>query len=82
MNHDWRSVKSETKKVNDLWTNTPTSNLTELNDLIYAGAKVVCEKIGRKSKPKWELRLEPQIKKPRQAKILKPNMKQREKNDN
>ena len=43
--------------------------MTELNELIYAGAKLVCEKIGipskstkKKSKPGWEIRLETQIK--------------------
>ena len=44
-NQDWGSVKSETEKVNDLLTNPPTNDITELNDLIYAGAKLVCEKI-------------------------------------
>ena len=43
--------------------------MTELNELIYAGAKLVWEKIGvpikstnRKSKPGWEIQLEKQIK--------------------
>ena len=45
-NQDWRSVKSETEKVNDLLTNLLTNDITELNNLIYAGAKLVCEKIG------------------------------------
>ena len=44
-NRDWRIVKSETEKVNDFLTNIPTNDITELNDLIYAGAKLVCEKI-------------------------------------
>ena len=43
-NQDWRTVKSETEKVNDLLTNIPTNDITELNDLIYTGAKLVCEK--------------------------------------
>ena len=80
---DWRTVKSETDKVNDLLTNIPTSYITELNDLIYAGAKLVCEKMGvllkttdRKSKPGWELRLESQIKRLRlQARIRKWNIR-------
>ena len=62
---DWRTVKIETETVNDLLTNIPTNSITELNDLIYVGAKLICEKIGvplkttdRKSKPGWELRLE------------------------
>ena len=81
-NQDWRTVKSKTEKVNHLLTNIPT-NITELNDLIYARAKLVCEKIGvplktndRKSKSGWELRLESQIKRLRQqARILKRNIK-------
>ena len=53
---------------------------TELNELIYAGAKLVCDKIGipskstkEKSKPGWEFRLETQIKKKllKQLKIIK-----------
>ena len=57
-NQDWRTVKSETKKVSDSLTNILTNDITELNDLMYAGAKLVCEKIwaplkttGRKSNP-------------------------------
>ena len=53
------------KKVDDLLTNIPTNDITELNDLIYPGVKLVREKVGdllktteRKSKPGWELRLE------------------------
>ena len=38
---DWGKVKSETEKVNNLLTNIPTDDITELNDLIYAGAKLV-----------------------------------------
>ena len=41
-NQDWRTVKSETEKVNDLLTNIPTNDITVLN----AGAKLVSEKIG------------------------------------
>ena len=56
-----------------------TNTIFELNDLIYAGAKLVCEKIGvptkstkKQSKPGWEFRLETQIKNLRkQAKIVK-----------
>ena len=74
---------SHVQKVNVLLTNISTNNITELNDLIYTGAKFVCTKIGvplkttdRKSKPGWEIRLESQIRKLRQqAKIQKRNMK-------
>ena len=82
-NQDWRIVRSQTEKVNDSLTNIPTNDITELNDLKYARAKLVSEKIGvplkttdRKSKPGWELRLESQIKRLRQqARILKRNIK-------
>ena len=60
-NQDW----TEPEKVNDLLTNIPTNDITELNDLIYVGVKLNCEKIGaplkttdRKSKSGWELRQE------------------------
>ena len=33
---DWKTVKAETEKINDLITNTPTDDDTELNDLMYA----------------------------------------------
>ena len=45
-NQNWKAVKAETEKIKDLLTNIPTNNITELNDLIYAGAKLVCWKIG------------------------------------
>ena len=55
-------------KVNQVQTYISTNNITELNDRIYAGAKLVYEKIGipsksttEKSKPGWEFRLETQI---------------------
>ena len=68
-NIEWRIVEAETKKVNQVLTCISTNNITELNELIYAGAKLVFEKIGisskitkEKSKPGWEFRLETQIK--------------------
>ena len=43
------------------------NNITELNELIYAGTKLVCEKkkksTNKKSKPGGEIRLETPIKK-------------------
>ena len=56
-----------------------TNNISELNDLIYAGAKLVCEKIGvpskstkKQSKPGWEVQLDTQIKNLRkQAKMVR-----------
>ena len=69
INIEWITVKMETEK-NQVLTNISTNNITELNKLIYAGVKLVCEKIGipaksskKKSKPGWEIRLETQIKK-------------------
>ena len=59
-NQDWWTVKSETEKVNDIWINIPTYDITVLNDLMCARAKFVSEKIGvplkttgRESKPEW-----------------------------
>ena len=72
------TVKSKTEKVNDLLTNISTNDVNELNDSIYTGAKLVYEKIRgplkttiRKSKPGWEHRLESQIKRLQQARILR-----------
>ena len=60
----------KTEKINQVLTYISTNNITELNEIIYAGAKLVCEKIGvpskstkKKSKPGWEIRLDTQIKK-------------------
>ena len=68
-NIEWRIVKAERNKVNQVLTCISTNNITELNELIYAGAKLVCEKIRipskitkEKSKQGWESRLETQIK--------------------
>ena len=49
-NMEWRIVRAETNKVNQVLIYTSTNNITELNELIYAGAKLVCEKIGIPSK--------------------------------
>ena len=68
-NIEWRIVKAETNKVNEVLTYISTNNITELNEVIYAGAKLVWEKIGilskstkEKWKPGWEFQLETQIK--------------------
>ena len=45
-NIEWRTVKAEINKVNQVLTYISTNNTTELTKLIYAGAKLVCEKIG------------------------------------
>ena len=45
-NIEWRTLKTETKKINQIIPYISTNNITELNDIIYAGAKLACEKIG------------------------------------
>ena len=58
-NHNWKEdyitirqearlekAKEETEKVNRLLPNIPTVNISEINQLIYSGAKLVCDKIG------------------------------------
>ena len=68
-NIEWKTLKIETNKINHILPYIPTNNITELNELIYAGAKLVCENIGIPSKSTkkqqklgWEIRLESQIK--------------------
>ena len=70
-NIEWKTLKIETNKINHILPYIQTNNITELNELIYVGAKLVCDKIGisskstkKQSKPGWEIRLETQIKKP------------------
>ena len=45
-NIEWKILKIETNKINHILPYMPTNNITELNELIYAGAKLVCEKTG------------------------------------
>ena len=61
-------MKVETEKANKLLPNIPIGNITELNELIYAGVKQVCDKIsvpeGKlniNTKSGWEIKLEGQI---------------------
>ena len=68
-NIEWKTLKIETNKINHILPYIQTNNITELNELICAGAKLVCEKIGippkstkEQSKLVWEIRLETQIK--------------------
>ena len=49
-NIEWRTVTTETNKIDQVLPYISTKNITELNELIYAGAKLVCEKIGIPSK--------------------------------
>ena len=43
-NYDLRTVRAETEKINTLLTYISSKNITESNELIYAGAKLVCWK--------------------------------------
>ena len=42
---EWRTVKTETNKINQVLPYIQTNNITELNELIYAGSKLICEKL-------------------------------------
>ena len=44
-NQDLKTVKVETEKINELLIHISTNNITELNKLIHAGAKLVSDKI-------------------------------------
>ena len=44
-NRDWKDVKVETEKLENI-ISMPTGNIIELNRLIYAGAKLLWDKIG------------------------------------
>ena len=74
-NQNWKRVKAETeqkkkkttknKKNNELLTHILTKHISELNELIYAGVKLVCDKISvplkntnRSSNLGWENQLE------------------------
>ena len=45
-NEDWKKVKVETKKVNELLKRIPTDIIIEQNELFYAGENIVSDKIG------------------------------------
>ena len=75
-NQNWKTVKTETKKINKLLMHIST-NITELNELIYTIAKLICDKrrvllknTNRNSKPGWKIQLEMQIKNLQQAKMI------------
>ena len=78
-NIEWRIVKMETNKINEVLLYISTNNITKLNELIYSGAKLVSKKIEvplkskkKKSKLGGEIRLEIQIKNLRKlAKMIK-----------
>ena len=65
----WRTLTIETNKINQVLPYISINNITELNEQIYSGAKLVYEKTGipsksmkKKSKPGLEIRPETQIK--------------------
>ena len=49
-NIEWRTVKTEANKINQILLYISINHITELNEQIYARAKLVCEKIGIPSK--------------------------------
>ena len=69
----------ESNKINQVLPYISTNNISKLNELIYAGVKLVCEKIGmplmkheEKIKTRRKIRLETQMKNLRkQAKMIK-----------
>ena len=64
--------------MNKLSANISTGNITELDELIYTGTKQLCDKIdvalrnlNKNTKLGWEIRLEGQVKKLQQVKVLR-----------
>ena len=49
-NIEWRTVKTEMNRMNQVLPYISTNNITELNELIYTGAKLVGGKIEISSK--------------------------------
>ena len=49
-NIEWWTVKTDTNKTNQVLSYITTNNITDLNELIYSEAKLVCEKIRIPSK--------------------------------
>ena len=49
-NIEWRTVQTETNKITKILSYILTDDITELNELIYSGAKLVCEKLGSHQK--------------------------------
>ena len=54
-------VKVDTEKVKKLSVNIPKGNITKLDEVMHAGAKLVLDKIGvlkgtrRNTKPAWKI---------------------------
>ena len=72
--HNQHKVKEKVKEVNEIIKDIQTNNITEINSLIYAGAKLTIEMLNikispikpsktksRNSQPPWERRLNTQI---------------------
>ena len=83
-NIEWKTLKIETNKINHILPYIPTNNITELNELIYTGSKLVCENIGipskstkKQQKPGWEIRLESKKKNPKTHEKQSPNDEER-----
>ena len=78
-----RTFKMETNKINQVLPYISTNDLTKLNEVIDAGAKLVYEKMGipskstkKNNKQGLKIRLETQIKDlRRQAKMIKQSKK-------
>ena len=69
-NQNQKRVKVETEKVNKILLNIPIGIIPKLNELIYSGMKLVCDRISNplrnlnwNTKPRWEIRLEGEVKK-------------------
>ena len=61
-NIEWRTVKTGIEKINQVLTYISTNNITELNELIYAEAKLLGEKIevtSKSTKKKIKTGMEP-----------------------
>ena len=71
----------ETETINKLLTNVPLNTITELNELIYAEAKLVSDKIGvpRRISEKMDGKFDLKVKKFRQqTKMLRKEKKKQE----
>ena len=86
-NIEWRTGKTETKNINQVLTYISTNNIIKLNELMYAGAKLVREKIRinwkstkEKWKPGWEIWLETQMKKKNTKTDQNDKIKERHRN--
>ena len=73
-NKSGKKIRAEREKLNELFKNIPTDNITELNDLIYAEAKLWQKDLiphKKNAKSGWKMRVKEQIKKLRaQKKVL------------